>query len=563
MKPLDPRLLRNARATRLHIATCVVLGLATAVLIVVQAELLSRGIADVASGNSGVAGLSGMLVALAAVIVVRAGVAWLQDSASQRSSSVVKSQLRRKLVAHAAELGLRSDAGSGRAGVAALATRGIDALDGYFGRYLPQLVLALIVPVFVLTRLVFADLTAAVTVAVTLPLIPLFMALVGMATEAANAKRWHALSRLSHHFLDVVTGLATLKIFGRAKAQAESVRQTTERYRTATMATLRVAFLSSLVLELLATLSVALVAVGVGLRLVNGSLDLRTGLLVIILAPEAYLPLRQVGAQYHAAAEGVAAAEQVFAIIEAPLAVAGSSTDVPDLRRNGRVRVRGASVAHSGRTGHAPRLAELSASQGEVVVVTGPSGAGKTTLLAVLLGFVQPDEGDVTIAAGGREVLLSTLDLGAWRRQIAWVDQTPFLFAGTIADNVRLSRPDAGDDEIRQALGAAGLGHMPIDRRIEESGRGLSAGERRRVAMARAILRDAALILLDEPTAGLDERTEHELLTAVRAAAARSIVIMVSHRPAAIAMADRVVVVESDDVASASSAPQLSGRADA
>jgi len=541
MRPLDPRLVGHARATRLHIGVCVVLGCATAALVVAQAELLSRGLGEVIAGGVKRAALSPLLEGLALVLLGRALVAWVQESASVRASARIKSQLRRKLVAHAAALGPRASDGARRAEIATLATRGIDALDGYFGRYLPALALSVIVPVVVIARLAPADLVAAATILLTLPLIPIFMALVGAATEASNAARWEELARLSGHFLDVVSGLPTLKVFGRAKAQANAVRRTTDRYRTATMATLRVAFLSSLVLELVATLSVALVAVAVGLRVVAGSLDLRTGLLVLLLAPEAYLPLRVVGAQYHAAAEGLAAAERVFAVLETPLAVGGARTDVPDLRAGGSVSVAGVSVVHAGRGAAAPRSVDLVARQGELVVVTGPSGAGKTTLLAVLLGLVPPSTGAVTLRGGGREVDLSELDLAALRRNIAWVDQTPHLAAGTVAENVRLSRPDADAAAIRRALAAAGLAAIPLDRRVEEAGRGLSSGERRRVAFARAILRDAPVVLLDEPTAGLDGETERDLLRAVKGLARDRIVIMVSHRPAAIAIADRVV----------------------
>jgi len=514
-------------------------------LVLTQAELFSRGIARVVADGALRSTLSAVLAALAAVIVGRTIVAWLQDSAAQRASAIVKSQLRARLIAHTAALG--PDAGASRAEVATLSTTGLDALDDYFGQYLPQLILAVVVPFVVLARLLPADLTATFIVAVTLPLIPLFMVLVGKATEASNAKRWNALTRLSHHFLDVISGLPTLKVFGRAKAQADSVRRTTDQYRTTTMATLRVAFLSSLVLELIATLSVALVAVSVGLRLVDGGLDLRTGLLVIILAPEAYLPLRLVGARYHAAAEGLAAAERTFQVLETPLPVSGTETDLPDLRVGGSVRVRGVSCTHSGRPGTAPHAVDFEATVGQVVVLTGPSGAGKTTLLSVLLGARRPERGDVVVCGGGREVPLSALAREAWRTQLAWVDQTPYLFTGTIADNVRLARPVADEPSVRRALDASGLSAMAADRRIGEAGTGLSAGEQRRVAIARAVLREAPLILLDEPTAGLDTETEADILATIRMMATNAIVIMVSHRPAAIAAADHIVTVSSSE----------------
>jgi thiol reductant ABC exporter CydD subunit len=543
VKPLDPRLLRYARATRVHLATTVALGLVTAALVLVQAELLSSGISRVVADRANRGTLTSILVGLALVVAGRVVVSWVQDGAAQRSAARAKSQLRMQLVERAASLGPAGTAT--RAEVATLATRGVDALDGYFGAYLPQLVLAVIVPVAVLARLVSADLTATVIVALTLPLVPVFMILVGRATEAATAKRWDALARLSHHFLDVVAGLQTLKIFGRADAQPESVRRTTDRYRIATMATLRVAFLSSLVLELIATLSVALVAVSVGVRLVDGRLDLRTGLLVIILAPEAYLPLRQVGARYHAAAEGVAAAERTFTVLEAVVPSSGGQAATPDLRRDGSIRIRGLGVAHPGRTGRAPADVDLDARVGEIVVVVGPSGAGKTTLLSVLIGARSPDMGSVEVSGGGEWRSLADLDIEQWRTHLAWVDQTPYLFAGTIADNVRLARPDADDRAVRAALDAAGLSHMPIDRVVGENGGTLSAGERRRVAIARSVLRDAPVVLLDEPTAGLDAVTEDAVLHTVARLAADRIVIMVSHRPAAIAIADHVVEVRS------------------
>lgn len=553
MKPLDPRLLRYARATQVHIAVCVVLGAVTAGLVLAQAELLSRGIAGVVADGRALPALSAVMIGVAAVVAGRVAVAWLLDSASQRSAAKVKSQLRHRLIAHAAALGPRADT-EGRAEIATLTTRGVDALDNYFGRYLPQLALSAIVPVVILARLVPADLTSAFIVALTLPLIPVFMILVGMTTAASNAKRWNALQRLSHHFVDVVAGLTTLKVFGRAKAQADAVRRSTDRYRTETMATLRLAFLSSLVLELVATLSVALVAVSIGLRLVDGRLDLRTGLLVIILAPEAYLPLRQVGAQYHAAAEGVAAADHVFAILETPLAKDAGRAPAPNVDGDWGIRVDRVSVAHPGRRGYAPADVSLHIARGELVVVTGQSGSGKSTLLAVLLGAIEPDCGEVTVCTGGDRVALSSIDVDSWHRQLVWVDQTPYLFAGTVADNVRLSLPDARDGQVRDALDAAGLQGMALTRRLEERGRGLSAGEQRRVALARAVLRGAPLVLLDEPTAGLDEITEAEVLQTVRAMAQTAAVIMASHRPAAIAVADRVVTIRASTADSTSGA---------
>lgn len=541
MRPLDRRLLRYARAARRHIVVCVALGVASAALILVQADVLSTAIARVVERSAPLSSITVLLVVLAAVVVGRAAVAAATEAVSQRSGAAVKSELRRRLVEHVARLG---PAAPSRAQVATLAVEGLDGLDPYFSRYVPQLALAAIVPLVVVVRLWLADPLAALIVVLTVPLIPIFMVLIGKATNVATARRWNTLSRLAHHFLDVVSGLTTLKAFGRAKAQVEAVRRITDDYRKTTMATLRVAFLSALVLELAATLSVALVAVAVGLRLVEGDLGLATGLLVIILAPEAYFPIREVGARFHAAADGVAAADSLFGVLETPLAPAGTVTDVPDLRSGGRLVVSGAGIVHPGRRTAAPSDATFTVEQGELVALVGPSGVGKTSLLSAVLGVVPLTTGQIRLEEESRSVAIGDLDRGAWHHQIAWVDQSPYLFAGSLADNVRLADPSASDAEVRRALDEAGLAGMAAGRGVGEGGLGLSAGERRRVAIARAILRRAPLALLDEPTAGLDAVSEADVMEAVRRLRDHGAVVMASHRPGAVATADRIVVLK-------------------
>jgi ATP-binding cassette, subfamily C, bacterial CydCD len=358
-----------------------------------------------------------------------------------------------------------------------------------------------------------------------------------------TARRWRTLTRLAHHFLDVVSGLTTLKAFGRAKAQVGSVRGITDDYRRTTMATLRVAFLSALVLELAATLSVALVAVSVGLRLVEGHLDLTTGLLAIILAPEAYFPIREVAARFHAAADGVAAADSLFEVLDKPLAPSGTVTEVPDLRAGARLVVEDAGVIHPGRDTMAPAGVSLDIGCGELVAVVGPSGAGKTSLLSAILGVLPLSSGQISLEQDGRRLDLADLERTTWQKHIAWVDQAPYLFVGSLADNVRLSDRSASNFDVRRALDEAGLADMPLDRIVGEHGLGLSAGEKRRVALARAILRRASLVLLDEPTAGLDTDTEALVMGSIRRLADHSAVLMATHRPGAVAMADRIVAV--------------------
>ncbi|MFI1124083.1 thiol reductant ABC exporter subunit CydD [Streptomyces hygroscopicus] len=543
MKPIDPRLLRYARATRFFLAASVALGLVGAGLVIAQAMLIAEIVVGAFQRGDGAGALTLPLGLLALVALGRAVVSWLTELAAHRASAAVKSELRLRLLERAVRLG-PSWLDSQRTGaLTTLATRGIDALDDYFARYLPQLGLAVVVPVAVLARIVTADWISALIIVVTLPLIPLFMVLIGWATQSRMDRQWRLLSRLSGHFLDVVAGLPTLKVFGRAKAQAASIRAITADYRRATLKTLRLAFLSSFALELLATVSVALVAVDIGMRLVHGEMDLFTGLMVLVLAPEAYLPLRQVGAQYHAAAEGLAAADEVFAVLERALpSSAADGSPAPDAR-GAALTLDGLVVRHPGRT--APSLARTSFEirPGETVAVVGPSGAGKSTLLNAVLGFAVPDQGRVLI--GGRD--LASLDPESWRRQIAWVPQRPYLFAGTIAENVRLARPDADDEAVRAALRDADahrfVSALPdgIETRLGEMGTGLSAGQRQRIALARAFLADRPVLLLDEPTANLDGETEASVVEAVRRLAEGRTVLLVVHRPALLPLADRVL----------------------
>ncbi|TDW14397.1 thiol reductant ABC exporter subunit CydD [Kribbella kalugense] len=541
MKPLDPRLLRRAREARVFLGASVLIGVASGVLIVVQAVLLAHGIAGVVLRGSGVTGLAW---GLAAVVAGRALLVWAQEVVAQRAAAAVKSTLRRQVLEHSLKLGPVWLSGERSSALTTLLTKGLDDLDPYFARYLPQLVLASTVPAGVIGWMATGDLIAAGTVLITLPLIPIFMALIGWATEARSRRRQHALAVLAHHFADVVGGLTTLKLFGRAKAQQAAVRRVTDQHRVASMGSLRLAFLSSFALELLASISVALVAVGVGLRLVDGKLGLETALMVLILAPEAYLPLRQVGQQFHASADGVAASEEVFRVLETPLPVRGDRTDVPDLRVT-PLHLYDVTVRYPGRAEPALDGFDLELRPGEVVALTGPSGAGKSTALAVLLGFVEPERG--VVVAGGSAA--DEFDAVVWRRQFAWVPQRPGLRLGSVADNVRLGRPDASDDEVRLALITAGAGELALDKAVGEQGQLLSGGQQRRVALARALITDAPVLLLDEPTAGLDPGAEATVVAGLRSTGRT--VLMVAHRPALIAAADRTVSVEARELVDA------------
>jgi ATP-binding cassette subfamily C protein CydD len=473
---VDRRLLHRARGAAVFIGVCAALGVARTACVVAGAWLTASLIAGAFAGGRSLDSLAPQLIALAGVLALRALLASVQEAAAHRASAGVKSGLRRQ----ALEQLMRLPSGKHHTGqTAALLVRGIDALDGYFARYLPQLVLAVVVPVGVLAVMLVAYPPAALIVLLTLPLIPLFGILIGLYTRSRAERQWEATSHLAHHFADLVAGLPTLKAFGRASKQAGAIEVTTGSYRRRSMSLLRVAFCSALVLELAASLSVAVVAVTVGVDLVEGGLTgeagLKTALLVLILAPEAYLPLRNVGAHYHASAEGLAAAEQVFAILgDTPEHAATASepdATVPAASALARWSGRGSTpepeakpgsaaitASRTMRTplGRAPTimfrrtvfaypgrqpLPELSLTvpAGQTTVLTARSGAGKSTLMAALVGFRQPVSGSIAFD----DTELTDLDLAAVRRSIAWLPQRPVLIDGTVAENVRLAVPDS------------------------------------------------------------------------------------------------------------------------
>jgi ATP-binding cassette subfamily C protein CydD len=516
-------------------------------LVLAQAGLLAHVIAH---ASEGIRPLWISLVVLAGVLLARAVVGYGGEALALRAAAATKSQLRRKLLRHIVGLGPQWLGRRSHGELVALAGRGLDALDPYFARYLPQLVLSSIVPVAVLVRIAGSDLASAVTIGVTLPLIPVFMALIGWHTQARTQRQWKLLSRLAGHFLDVVEGLPTLKVFGRAKAQAETIRRVTQEHRQATMATLRITFLSSLALELIATLSTALVAVEVGLRLLAGNLGYESALLVLLLAPEVYLPLRSVGAQFHAAAEGVAAAADVLDVLDeelqrTPGTEGGVGPSRVDLWTQ-RIHFDWVSVQYPERDRPALNGLCECIEPGEHVAIVGPSGAGKSTLLSLLLGFVQPSAGAVRIG----DIDLPELDQRAvahLRRQIAWVPQNAHLFGGSIADNIRLGQPEATAAAVARAADRAGLSALiaalpdGIDSPVGERGSLLSTGQRQRVAIARALVRDPALLLLDEPAAHLDAETADEVLSAITGFGRKRTLIVVTHDPVWASGADRVL----------------------
>ncbi len=531
MRPLDPAALPHLRPARgalsLVVAGGVVGGLATV------AQAFALGALVVAAVTPPAGGWHGPAWALAGLVLLRTASAYVGQRAAARAAGEVSGALRQRLL----DAARRSDELT-PARLVVLATRGVVGVEPYVTRYLPALVPAVVLPVVTLAAIAWLDPLSGLVVALTLPLVPVFAVLVGLTTRDRARMQWRELEALSGHFLDVVRGLPTLVAHRRARAQVETIRSVTHRYRRATVDTLKVAFASSSVLELVATLSVALVAVTVGLRLASGSIGFEVALTVLLLAPEAYWPLRRVGAEFHAAAEGTAALADADALL-ARADARDSGTGLPTAT---------GLVLHGLEIGHSPdatlvRPLDLELPDRGLVAVAGPSGCGKSTLLATLRGELRPLAGEVRV--GGTP--LDDLDPEWWRSLVGWAPQRPWLLADTIGANVRLGRPSAGDGEVWDALRSVGLDDVVralprgLDSPLGEDGAGLSAGQRARVALARVVLAGRPIVLLDEPSAHLDEETEQVLLDTLALLARRSLVVVVAHRPAVLAAADRVV----------------------
>ena len=553
MKPLDPRLLHHAHAARGYILRTTVTGLGTAGLVVAQALLIAHAVAPVIEGRAGWAHVAGLLPALGAVVALRAAVLVAQESGAHRAATTVIADLREQVLTRAVALGPRWLATEQGPAVATLVTRGLDDLEPYFVRYLPQLLLAATVTPAALAVVLGLDVIAALTIAFTIPLIPLFMWLIGVLTQEFAAQRLATMQRLGAQLMDLLAGLATLKALGREHGPGRRVGELGRAYTRTTMATLRVAFLSGAVLEFLSSIAVALVAVGIGMRLVYGQVSLVTGLAVLMLAPEVYRPLREVGAQFHASADGIAAAAQSFAVIEQPVVRTGTRPS-PDLRRTDVV-LDAVSVAAPGRATWAPWHLDVRLAPGRIVALVGPSGAGKSTAAALILNLLAPDTGSIQLVpTGTREPGLALCDVepGSWWSQVSWVPQRPVLVPGTVRANV-LGDPTATvDDRARAAAHDTGLDEVLAalpggwDARLGQGGVGLSLGQRQRLALTRALLGSEQLVVLDEPTAHLDARAQEHVLTAVdRLRAQGRTVLVIAHRQALIARADDVVTVRS------------------
>lgn len=553
MRPLDPRLLRRALSARRFLVGGGALGVLEALALIVSCWCLSTAIAELVAGASFVSVLP-FIGVFALAVVTRAVSQWIMGMFSARAAAKVQLELRSQLLDHLAEQPAEARAHTHLATLSQLAASGLNALDAYFARYVPELIRAALVTPVLIAAIALADPLSAVAILATIPCIPVFMILIGRVTERAQSRRWDALTNLARGYAEIVEGLATLKIFGRARRQAERIRTITEEHRASTMGVLRYSFLSGFALELLASIAVALVAVSIGVRLVNREMLLQTGIFALLLAPEAYLPLRQVGAQFHAAADGLSASNAVLDVLDedadaSPLRSESSSSGAQSdglkisgltLEREGRIVVRGL---------------DLVAAPGSFTVLSGPSGAGKSSILAAIRGSLRPAAG--TISCGGTQWGETRAERAV---SIAWSGQGAMLFGGTVRDNLSLGESaGASDDLLHRALELAALrsrpgddhpvdGELRLDDRINELGHGISGGQAQRLALARAIVRHwvvgTPLILLDEPTSALDEDTEARIVASLRELASRgAIVVAVSHREALWEAADQYLEV--------------------
>ncbi|MGH3530813.1 MAG: thiol reductant ABC exporter subunit CydD [Mycobacterium sp.] len=509
---------------------------------IVLGHIASRVISDPAA--RGLRQWAPTLSILLTLWAVRTLARWLQARLGQRGASAVIADLSGQVLAAVTARQPRQLAAQ-RDDAAAVVTRGLDALRPYFTAYLPALLLAAILtPVSVVVVGVY-DLKSAVIVVITLPLIPIFMVLIGLATADRSAAALSAMTTLQARLLDLIAGIPTLRALGRAAGPERRIAELAAAHRRSTMATLRIAFLSALVLELLAMLGVAVVAVSVGLRLVFGEIGLTAGLTVLLLAPDVYWPLRRIGVEFHAAQDGRTAAEKAFALIEEPTTAAPRSRTVQ--ARGAAILVDKLSVA--GRDGPSPHDLSAVIEPGQVTVLTGPNGAGKSTTLQVIVGITAATAGRAAVAG----VDIADLEPTAWWQQVSWLPQRPVLIPGTVADNLALFSKLA---DIETACAASGfdavLAELPDGMRttIGRGGVGLSLGQRQRLGLARALGSSAPVLLLDEPTAHLDAATEASVLRAiVERAGTGATVVVVGHRESVLAIGDRVIEVTSEQYA--------------
>lgn len=556
MKLVDPRLLRASRSGRGFLLLIVTVALLTTVVTIAQAFLLTKVIVDAFEGEASVDQLTPTLALLALVFLFRSLLSFLSERYTNQISHSIRAELRQSLIEKYAREGTLLNRRFGAGELSLLATRGVASLEPYFNRFLPQLLIAMIVPVIVATTIAFQDLLSGLVILFTIPLIPLFGALIGRYTSSAMEKKWRTLGILSGYVLDLLHGLTTLKVYGRSKLQGENLRKQTDRYRKETMQVLKVSFLSSFALELIATLSVALLAVEIGIRLVNGGLSLSIGLVILILAPEVYWPIRNVAAQFHASADGVEASKKIFEVLDARFDTTSEEVQeghegeekLKSLGRIKEIRWTDGEVVYNEDRSVTFRWGIATA--GKLTVISGPSGSGKTTLINALIRVHPLNEGRIFIETSKGTYRIEELDISYWLDQISWIPQDPHFASGTIESNLKLIKPRANRERLTEVLKAANLEleELPngLQTVIDDRQAGLSFGQLRRLALARAILKDSPIIICDEPTASLDHSNELFIQRTLKDLSRDGkLVIAITHDPELVKMADRKITLES------------------
>ena len=544
-------LLRQVKPARIFLVCTIALGMLGAVATIAQMVSLSLVVDRVFLAGESLASVRSLLLLLLGVVVLRSGLLWLREIVAQRGAVRVKNELRERLFAHLMRLGPGYTGGERTGELAATAVEGVERLDAYVGRYLPQMALSVLVPLLIFAYLLSVDPISAVLLLATAPAIPVLMVLVGSHAEEQMQGQWAALSRMSAHFLDVLQGLPTLKIFGRGAAEREQVAQISDEFRERTLKVLRYAFLSGFVLEFIATLSIALVAVALGVRLLMGNIPFEAAFLVLLLAPEFFRPLRELGVHRHAGIEGKTSADRVFEILDtsAPVSETSDATNRP----SGPLSIEFNEVSYCYPGSEQPALSgvDLTLPAGTCTALVGRSGAGKSTLVNLLVRFLDPDDG--YISANG--IPIDELSVEGWRENVALVPQQPYLFYGSVLENIRLARPGATREEIERAAELAGasefIERLPrgYDTEVGERGIRLSGGEAQRAAIARAFLKDAPVLIMDESTSSLDPESERLIGDALMRLMRDRTVLIIAHRLNTVYRADRIAVLQAGRLA--------------
>lgn len=547
LNPVEAWLKAKQSRLRGALNLALALGAANGGLLILQAWMLAQAVNSAALERRALVDAWHWLWPLLPVFVGRFLLVRAAERVAFNAGVQMQGELRAELYARLQALGPLWLASRASGDLANRVAAGIEALQGYYARWLPNRALSALLPVAILVAVFPADWMSGLVLVLTAPLIPVFMILVGKGAEELNQRQWRQLARMSARFLDSLQGMATLKLFDASRREARVVAEISEAYRRSTMKVLRVAFLSSVILEFLSTVSIAVVAVLIGFRLLWGDMAFLPGFFVLLLAPEYYLPLRTLGSHYHARMEAIGAAEGMLEIFQMPLpevALGGHVVAVPETAPG--VAFRGVEFAYEA-TRPALGGATFEAAAGRVTALVGASGAGKSTVLNLLLGFARPQAGSILV--NGED--LNSFDASAWLTRVAWVPQRPHVFAASVLDNIRLARPDASMQEVEAAARAARahdfIAALPqgYETPLGERGTGLSGGQIQRLALARAFLKDAPLVLLDEATAHLDGQTQKQVMEAIAELASGRTVIMAAHRLGVLTLADQLVVLES------------------